>query len=456
MPRRSRSRSRDRHRRRSRSRSRDRHRSSRHRSRSRDRDRRSRSPSSRSKRSAFSDPDQQSAQYAQLAAMQQQQLQKQLLAQQLLMQQQAMTGNMGMVAGRKQREVYVGNLTIGVVTDLMLKELFSGALAHYVPDPVGNPPVVNAQLDPSGRFGFVEMRTEELAAAAMSLDKVELCGRNINVGRPKGYVEPPGGVAASNLGAAQMFAASIATAATRVLLLQNMMKAHRMWDEEERRDLLEDVQEESGKYGKVMGISVPKPPAGTSSEEPNRVYILFENPAQAKKAKEVFDGRSFDGNVIKAKFVDFGAGVTNMPPPPGLTQVGPLPPGISGVAALNPALATMMQGNPLLAGMVNHGPVDAADVPFQEGWLKLRGIPFTVTKPDIVRFFEGCGTFTEDKIKLVLGMDGRPTGEAYCEISGPGAKLRLALSRDRQVMPNSSRYAVAPSKTMWLPAVIIA
>lgn len=25
----------------------------------------------------------------------------------------------------------------------------------------------------------------------MALDKVELCGRNINVGRPKGYIEPP-------------------------------------------------------------------------------------------------------------------------------------------------------------------------------------------------------------------------------------------------------------------------
>jgi splicing factor U2AF subunit len=43
----------------------------------------------------------------------------------------------------------------------------------------------------AGRFGFVEMRTEELASSAMALDKVELCGRNINVGRPKGYVEPP-------------------------------------------------------------------------------------------------------------------------------------------------------------------------------------------------------------------------------------------------------------------------
>ena len=66
---------------------------------------------------------------------------------------------------------------------------------------------------------------------------MELCGRHINVGRPKGYVEPPAGATASNMGAAKMFAASITSAATRVLLLQNMMKALNMWDEQERRDV---------------------------------------------------------------------------------------------------------------------------------------------------------------------------------------------------------------------------
>ena len=131
------------------------------------------------------------------------------------------------MSGRKQREVYVGeapifvpshralqeaqtdcphtpagNLTLGVVTDMMLRELFNGALAHLVPNPQTNPPVVNAQLDPTGelqtcpslslmlcsssrqtdlsaagRFGFVEMRTEELATSAMQLDKVSVSWR---------------------------------------------------------------------------------------------------------------------------------------------------------------------------------------------------------------------------------------------------------------------------------------
>ena len=63
---------------------------------------------------------------------------------------QAMMGSGG--GGKKQREVYVGNLTIGSVNDVMLRELFNGALAHLMPDAATNPPVVNVAMDPSGAF----------------------------------------------------------------------------------------------------------------------------------------------------------------------------------------------------------------------------------------------------------------------------------------------------------------
>jgi hypothetical protein len=43
-------------------------------------------------------------------------------------------------------------------------------------------------LPAAGRFAFVELRTEELATTAMTLDKTELLGRPMNIGRPKGYV----------------------------------------------------------------------------------------------------------------------------------------------------------------------------------------------------------------------------------------------------------------------------
>jgi hypothetical protein len=58
----------------------------------------------------------------------------------------------------------------------------------------------------------------------------------------------------------------------------------------------------------------------------------------------------------------------------------PLPAGISGIAALNPATGGMV--NPNMAPVL-----DPATVPFQEGWIKLRGIPFAITKQDICSFF---------------------------------------------------------------------
>ena len=90
----------------------------------------------------------------------------------------------------------------------------------------------------AGRFGFVEMRSEELASSAMQLDKVDVCGRQINVGRPKGYVEPPGGAApAATLNAAQVFAASLARRHSTVLLLENMLLAYQLHDDRERNEV---------------------------------------------------------------------------------------------------------------------------------------------------------------------------------------------------------------------------
>jgi splicing factor U2AF subunit len=118
---------------------------------------------------------------AALAALQQQQqqhLQQQMLQQQLILaQQKAMAGLAAATQNqqgntKKQREVYIGNLTIGVVNEQMLRQLFNGALSSLVADPENNPPVVSCQLDPTCRFAFVELRTEGLATAAMNLDKV--------------------------------------------------------------------------------------------------------------------------------------------------------------------------------------------------------------------------------------------------------------------------------------------
>ncbi len=44
-----------------------------------------------------------------------------------------------------------------------------------------------------------------------------------------------------------------------------------------------------------------------------------------------------------------------------------------------------------------------------------------------------------EKVRMVHGVDGRATGEAYVHISGDGARLRFALAKDRMLMPVSRR-----------------
>jgi len=50
---------------------------------------------------------------------------------------------------------------------------------------------------------------------------------------------------------------------------------------------------------------------------------------------------------------------------------------------------------------------------------------------------QNCGEVGEDDIKMVLSADGTPLGEAFIHVKGARAKVRLALAKDRSVMPVS-------------------
>lgn len=81
------------------------------------------------------------------------------------------------------------------------------------------------------------MRTEELSHHAMNLDKVELCGRHVNVGRPKGYVESASAPPPPAIGAAAAFAAQLSQEPTTVLRLDNLVKARLLLNPQEKADV---------------------------------------------------------------------------------------------------------------------------------------------------------------------------------------------------------------------------
>ena len=74
-------------------------------------------------------------------------------------------------------QVYVGNLTPGVVTDVTLRQIFTAYLTPLFPDSAtpGMDSVVNVNMHSDGRYAFVELRTPDMATASLGLSGT-VCG----------------------------------------------------------------------------------------------------------------------------------------------------------------------------------------------------------------------------------------------------------------------------------------
>merc|ERR1712046_111168 len=201
----------------------------------------------------------------------------------------------------KQRELYIGNLAAGVVTEQMLKELFTAMFTNVPGVNSAGAPVINCSLDTSGKFAFIEFRTEEMAAMAMALDKVELVGRQISIGRPRGYVDPVSGQPFSGnptaalqqlmnqgasgantipLGEAVPIMNQLGAPPTSVIQLQNMVTQDMLQDDEEYNEIVDDIQSECAKSGQVKSIFVPR-----KGPHALKVFVHFDMIASASSAK---------------------------------------------------------------------------------------------------------------------------------------------------------------------------
>lgn len=86
---------------------------------------------------------------------------------------------------RADRKLYVGNLPPNLTPDL-LTEYLNQALKKMGINlsPPGNS-VVTSWIARDGHFAFVEFRTPDEADRAFDLNKVEIMGHRLKVGRPK-------------------------------------------------------------------------------------------------------------------------------------------------------------------------------------------------------------------------------------------------------------------------------
>ncbi|KAL0024901.1 hypothetical protein WJX77_001165 [Trebouxia sp. C0004] len=301
---------------------------------------------------------------------------QQLQARQLVLQQQAASAVAA--ASKTQREVYVGNLVAGLVTEEALRQLFNSTMTAAFPDKLtpGFDPVVNVSMHSEGRYAFVELRTPEMASAALQLsNQVQLLGQSISVGRPSGYVDPSkaqqaasaaaaalaafkagddsaemhqrlkdlgvpiptGPDAATSLPAAPMPMGNIIPAPggpmmgmgqpyplmpqitvgpTEFLSVNGMVTPDVLVDDEEYREVIEDLREECSKYGQVMKVVVPRPPipqqahALFNQQNFGKAFAQFANPLSAQAAKDAIHGRLFAGSTVEVNYItaqQFGA-----------------------------------------------------------------------------------------------------------------------------------------------------
>ena len=223
---------------------------------------------------------------------------------------------------KKQRELYVGNLAVGIVTPPMLKELFTVPLQSLPGEEKHDvPPVVDVRLDTGGKFAFLEFRDENLATTALSLfSGMELCGREMRIARPAGYEPPPakepapftisGRDSAQNsetfVPAASMPPDSLPLSRlaskpvpARSICLENLLSSEVMADEAELTECIEDIRTECESFGPLASFDVPKP----GSKDAGKCFIEYRQIECAIKAYQALDGREFDGNVVKAHFL---------------------------------------------------------------------------------------------------------------------------------------------------------
>ncbi|KAL0915812.1 hypothetical protein M5K25_013271 [Dendrobium thyrsiflorum] len=75
---------------------------------------------------------------------------------------------------------------------------------------------------------------------------------------------------------------------------------------------------------------------------------------------------------------------------------------------------------------------DGKDLIEHTGILRMRGLPYSAGKEDILDFFKDY-ELSEDRIYVALNAEGRPSGEAYVEFANPVAS-RSAMARDRMTL----------------------
>lgn len=237
-------------------------------------------------------------------------------------------GGMGGGGGGGLHRIYIGNIS-PALTEAQLLELVSAFGAVRKLDFLRTPEGM-----PRG-YGFVEYVDPAVTDTAIgALDNLTVGDRNLTVSRAKsatqavaaptdGYAGAPGATGSNTMplgqyGHAAPGAPPLPTEApvsfgapSRVVCLENMVLPEELMTDTDYREILEDITSECGKYGALVQVVIPRPPAPGVG----RVFLQYADVPGATNSVTSLSGRQFASRFIIAKYYDEGAlraGILNM------------------------------------------------------------------------------------------------------------------------------------------------
>lgn len=89
-------------------------------------------------------------------------------------------------------------------------------------------------------------------------------------------------------------------AATRVLVLRDMLSKEDLENDEEFQDIEDDIRTEVSKFGNLTTLLIPR--GGEPGE--GRVFLEYDAPDAALAAAQQLEGRIFDNRTVKTEFMD--------------------------------------------------------------------------------------------------------------------------------------------------------
>nr|ODO03881.1 splicing factor U2AF 65 kDa subunit [Cryptococcus depauperatus CBS 7855] len=202
-------------------------------------------------------------------------------------------------------------------------------------------------------FAFAEYLDPEVTDMAIQgLHNFALGDRNLvvqraAVGRSTGVNAPiPGSATYLSQTIPNLMQAGADNPTSRVMLLLNMVTPEELINDDDYNDILEDINEECGKYGEIEGVRIPRPlpkskkwesteAAAATAERikkadeeagVGRVYVMYKDVESTKKAMKAIGGRQFAGRTILVANVPEEEFLGPAPPPPP-TEEPPIPEG---------------------------------------------------------------------------------------------------------------------------------